>query len=125
MSSDAYASWIMSLHEHETKSKTRQQKFQKCLQVKNFVMKMRKEVKDNMQKVIKENQFEMLSIETKAATTCEWLRILRCILLQPFAYYKLDSNKRLWSNSQFNKTDFINTKSYILSSHWLRNEFAD
>lgn len=61
----------MSLHEHETKSKTRQQKFQKCLQVKNFVMKMRKEVKDNMQKVIKENQFEMLSIETKAATTCE------------------------------------------------------
>ena len=99
----------MSLHENETESKTLQQKFQKCLQVKNFVMKMtgiskrqigalndkryyfsdrivsfsighpylkeirkyKKEVKDNMQKVIKENQFEMLSIETKAATTCE------------------------------------------------------
>ena len=70
------------------------------------IRKCKKDVKDKMQKVIKENQFEMLRNETKAVTVWERLRILKSILLQPFSYYKLDSNKRL-SSSQYNKTNFI------------------
>ena len=40
MSSDGYASRIMSLHEHETVSKNSQIKVQKQFQVKNGTMKM-------------------------------------------------------------------------------------
>lgn len=82
------------------------------------IRKYKKKVKYKMQKVIKENQFEMLRIEAKAATRCERLRILRSVLLLPFTYYKLDSNKRL-SSSQFNKTGIINTNYYTLNSHRL------
>ena len=62
---------------------------------------------------LKEKQFEMLRTEARAATGCERRRILKSILLQPFTYYKLDSNKRLKS-SQFHKTDLelrIKTKN--------------
>ena len=74
-----------------------------------FFEEIRQYKKDLKDKMINEKQFEMLRIEAQAATACKRLRILRFILLQPFTYYKLDSNKRPTS-SQFHKTDFINTK---------------
>ena len=60
----------------------------------------------------------MLRIEAKTATTYEGLLISRSILLQPFTYYKLDSNIGV-SFSQFDKTDFTNTKGYLSNSHLL------
>ena len=38
-------------------------------------------------------------------------------------YYKLYSNKRV-ASSQLGKGDFINTKDYILNSHWTRDDFT-
>lgn len=63
-----------------------------------------------MQKLIKEKQFEILKTEANETIACDQLCIYRSMLLQPFSYYKLDSNKRLQS-SQFHKRDCINTKT--------------
>lgn len=44
----------------------------------------------------------MLKIEAEAVSKNERLRIYRSILLQPFTYYKIDSNKRVLQYT-FNK----------------------
>ena len=55
----------------------------------------------------------MHKMEVKASANCERLRILRSILLQPFTYFKPESNKRLSTNKYCN-SDCINTKKYVL-----------
>ena len=74
-----------------------------------------------MQKVLRDKKYGMLKIEAKAASTCERIRVWRSIWIQPFAYYKLNSNKRILSN-QFGKNDFTSTRDYILNSYWMSND---
>ena len=59
----------------------------------------------------------MLKIDVDAISRNERLRLFRSILLQPFRYYKIDSNKRpLWSN--FSKRGYTSRKDHILNSYW-------
>lgn len=74
-----------------------------------------KNTKQNLQKLVRYQQCEILRIEANAATTSKRLFILRSILLEPFTDYKLESNKRLPPN-KFHNTDYSNNKNYILSS---------
>ena len=55
---------------------------------------------------MRDKKHEMLKIEAKAASACERIRVLRCILMQRFAYYKLNSDKIILS-SQFGKYDVL------------------
>ena len=60
----------------------------------------------------------MLKIEVDAVSRNERLRLLRSVLLQPFTYYNIDSEKRPLQ-TRFSKRDYTSTKDYILNCYWL------
>ena len=62
---------------------------------------------------IKEKRKERLNAEAKAVRQFERLQVLRSLLMQPPASYKLGSNLMCKSITK------LPTKNYILSSHWL------
>ena len=62
------------------------------------IRKYKKEMKDKIHRVIKDQKFEMLKIEAKGASRYEYLPRLRSIMLQRFTYWRLDSKKRLPSS---------------------------
>ena len=77
--------------------------------------KLRKEKKKetHIHLHIKEKREEYLNAEAKAVRQCDRLWVLRSILLQDPALYKLDSNL------MFKSITKLPLKNYLLSSHWL------
>ena len=64
--------------------------------------------------VIEKEKNKLLQLENKAVACNEQLRILRSIFAQPITYYRLNSNSRLTT-----KTDYTPTHNYILNFMWL------
>ena len=58
----------------------------------------------------------MLKMEVKASASCKRWHIVRSVLLQPFTYFKLESNIRRHSD-KYCKNSYINTENHILDSY--------
>ena len=65
-------------------------------------------------KVIEKEKDNLLKLENAAVAKNERLRILHSIYAQPFTYYKLNTTKIMTGSS--GRSDFINTRDYILNS---------
>lgn len=77
---------------------------------------LKKQFQRKIQNHIKHIKDKHLKEEYCVVNECEILRVLSSILIQPFTYYKLDSNKRHNVDKDF-KT--CATREYILNFYWL------